>query len=50
MSAPVVGRFDVTADWRPGPLLIEEYDSTTVVPPDARVRRAAWETLEIELG
>ena len=24
MSAPVVGRFDVTADWRPGPLLIEE--------------------------
>jgi N-methylhydantoinase A len=50
ITAPILGRFDVPAEWRPGPLLVEEYDSTTVVPPGAQVRRLAWDTLEIELG
>ena len=27
-----------------GPLIIEEYDSTTVVPPGWRIERAAWGT------
>ena len=34
----VVDRLDLTADPRPGPLLIDEYDTTIVVPPDWQVR------------
>ena len=30
-------------------LLIEEFDSTTVVPPDGRARLSTWGTIEIEL-
>ena len=37
MDTPVLGRNDLT-DPRKGPLLIDEYDSTIVVPPNAR----AW--------
>ncbi len=47
---PVCGRGDVDARWRAGPLLVEEFDSTTVVPPDGRARRIGWDTIEIELG
>lgn len=32
-SAPIAGRSDLDASPRPGPLVIEEYDATTVVPP-----------------
>jgi N-methylhydantoinase A len=35
LETPVVGRFSLTTP-TPGPLLIDEYDSTTVVPPDMR--------------
>ena len=34
----VCGRADLAADWTAGPLLVEEFDSTTVVPPDGRAR------------
>ncbi|HLX28346.1 MAG TPA: hydantoinase/oxoprolinase family protein [Casimicrobiaceae bacterium] len=37
-------------EWRAGPLLVDEFDSTTVVPPDGRARRVAWDTIEIELA
>ena len=47
---PVCGRGDVDARWRAGPLLVEEFDSTTVVPPDGRARRIGWDTIEIELA
>jgi hypothetical protein len=40
---------DVGGEWRRGPLLVEEFDSTTVVPPTGRIRRIAWDTLEIEI-
>jgi N-methylhydantoinase A len=50
LDTPVCGRGDVGMVWRAGPLLIEEFDSTTVVPPDGRVRRIGWDSLEIELG
>ena len=49
LDTPVCGRDGVGTDWQPGPLLVEEFDSTSVVPPDGRVRRIAWDTLEIEL-
>ncbi|MEO8740770.1 MAG: hydantoinase/oxoprolinase family protein [Casimicrobiaceae bacterium] len=45
----ICGRGDLAAGWRNGPLLIEEFDSTTVVPPDGRARCIAWDTIEIEL-
>jgi N-methylhydantoinase A len=34
IDTPVIGRAQLTASPTAGPLLIDEYDSTTVVPPD----------------
>ncbi|MGE0725702.1 MAG: hydantoinase/oxoprolinase family protein, partial [Alphaproteobacteria bacterium] len=50
LDTPTVGRRAIGEAWESGPLLIEEYDSTTVVPPRARVRRTLWDVLEVELG
>jgi N-methylhydantoinase A len=49
LQTPVVGRSSVSATPREGPLIIEEYDSTTVVPPDctARLDRAGNIVLEV---
>jgi N-methylhydantoinase A len=33
----VIARSELSGTWRRGPLIIEEYDATTVIPPDARV-------------
>ncbi len=49
LLTPICQRGDLDAQWRSGPLLVEEFDSTTVVPPDGRARRIAWDTIEIEL-
>jgi N-methylhydantoinase A len=49
LNTTICGRMDLDGEWRRGPLLIEEFDSTTVVPPDGRVRRIAWDTIEIEI-
>jgi N-methylhydantoinase A len=49
IETPVYVRSEVGAEWRNGPLLIEEFDSTTVVPPDGRARLSTWGTIEIEL-
>jgi N-methylhydantoinase A len=49
LPTPILSRGDLSHEWRAGPLLIEEFDSTTVVPPDGRARRVAWDTIEIEL-
>jgi N-methylhydantoinase A len=46
----VCARADLGATWTSGPLLVEEFDSTTVVPPDGRARLIAWDTIEIELA
>jgi N-methylhydantoinase A len=46
----VCARGDLCPDWTAGPLLVEEFDSTTVVPPDGRARLIAWDTIEIELA
>ena len=50
LNTTICGRMDLGSEWRAGPLLIEEFDSTTVVPADGRVRRIAWDTIEIEIG
>jgi N-methylhydantoinase A len=50
IETPVVGRAEIGLAARPGPLIVEEYDSTTVVPPGCAVRRVDWDTLLIEVG
>ena len=49
ISTPVVARGDLD-QWADGPLLIDEYDSTIVVPPGARARRDDRGNLLIETG
>jgi hypothetical protein len=41
---------ELGAEWRAGPLLVEEFDSTTVVPPGGRARRIAWDTIDVEVA
>ena len=49
ISTPVLARGDLDG-WADGPLLIDEYDSTIVVPPGARARRDDRGNLLIETG
>jgi N-methylhydantoinase A len=44
---PVIGRADLDHDWRPGPLIVEEDDATTVVPPGWRARRDLHDNIEL---
>jgi N-methylhydantoinase A len=46
----VVGRESVTASGQDGPLIVESYDSTVVVPPGWTVRRDAVDNLLITFG
>ena len=48
VRTPVVGRADLGEAPVEGPLIVEEYDSTTVVPPGMRVRREASGFLLLE--
>jgi N-methylhydantoinase A len=50
IDTPILTRMQLGAAWRAGPLLIEEFDSTTVVPPDGRVRRIDWDVIDVELS
>ena len=43
----VVARADLTAEWREGPLIVEEYDATCVVPPGCRTRLDAFGNIDI---
>jgi N-methylhydantoinase A len=45
----VISRGALTNAWRAGPLIIEEYDATCVVPHDARARLDGLGNIEIEL-
>jgi N-methylhydantoinase A len=49
VSTPVVGRGAITGP-RPGPLIVESYDSTVVVPPDCTVAPDAAGNLVIAIG
>ncbi|QCI65985.1 hydantoinase/oxoprolinase family protein [Phreatobacter stygius] len=46
----IVTRAAIGAEPRQGPLIIEEYDATIVVPPDARVHRDAIGCIVLEFG
>ena len=49
-NTPVLGRAHVGSVASRGPLIVEEYDATTVVPPDCAVWRDASDNLVIEVN
>ena len=49
LETPVLSRADLT-DSRAGPLIVEEYDSTCVVPPGTRAERDVAGNIVITLG
>jgi N-methylhydantoinase A len=50
IRTPVIGREDLDARPRPGPLLIDEYDATTLVPPDCPAHLDAHGNIVIATG
>ena len=50
LETPVRDRAAIGAAWIDGPVIVEEYDSTTVVPPGCRIRRIGWDTVTIDVG
>jgi N-methylhydantoinase A len=50
LSTPILQRGHLEATPRPGPLIVEEYDATTVVPPGWQARRDRWDTIVLEHG
>ncbi|HWM77896.1 MAG TPA: hydantoinase/oxoprolinase family protein, partial [Methylomirabilota bacterium] len=50
IRTPVIGREDLDARPRPGPLLIDEYDATTLVPPDCPAHLDAHGNIVIDTG
>jgi N-methylhydantoinase A len=49
LDTPVIDRAELSEGWTEGPLIIEEYDSTCVIPPQARARLDEWSNIEIEI-
>jgi N-methylhydantoinase A len=49
VEAPVIGRADLAGAGREGPLLIDEYDATCVVPPGCRASLDALGNIAIEV-
>jgi N-methylhydantoinase A len=49
VETPVLRRSDLSMP-RTGPLIVEEYDATCVIPPGARARLDAGGSIVIELG
>lgn len=47
IKTPVIGRLDLD-EWMDGPVVIEEYDSTTIVPPKWRVALDSSVNIKIE--
>ena len=50
VDTPVVDRAYVAQNPGPGPLIIEEYDSTTVVPPGWQASVDRWQNILLERG
>jgi len=48
MRTPVIRRSDLSTR-RAGPLIVEEYDSTCVIPPDAHAELDAGGNIAIDL-
>ena len=50
LDTPVLRRHDLSQEPRPGPLIVEEYDATTVVPPGCRVRLDYLNNIVLDLS
>jgi N-methylhydantoinase A len=50
LATPVLARADLGSVARPGPLLVDEYDATTLIPPGATARLDAHGNILIETG
>jgi N-methylhydantoinase A len=50
IDTPVIERADLNLTPRPGPLIIEEYEGTTVVPPNASAFRDCFDNIVILTG
>lgn len=50
LETPVIERLDLGSAPRRGPLIVEEYEGTTVVPPQASAALDAWDNIVITLG
>ncbi|MBM3775616.1 MAG: hypothetical protein FJW37_10710 [Acidobacteria bacterium] len=49
IDTPVLGRGGLSSEFRSGPLLIDEYDSTTVVPPGCQARLDSHGNIRIRI-
>ncbi len=49
IETPVIDRFDLTDQPQPGPLIIEEYDATAVIPPNCQAHLDNWNNVVIDL-
>jgi N-methylhydantoinase A len=49
IDTPVIERADLGPKPRSGPLIIEEYEGTTIVPPDASAVRDGFDNIVITL-
>ncbi len=49
-AAPLLTRDELGTAARPGPLVIEEYDTTILVPPGCSAKRDAWDNVVIDVG
>ncbi len=50
METPVLRRADLDGTPRPGPLIVEEYDTTTVVRPGWAASRDSWNNIRLIIG
>jgi N-methylhydantoinase A len=49
LETPVISRVEVPLEPRQGPLIVEEFEGTTVVPPDATAYRDGFDNIVIDL-
>ena len=50
LPTPVVSRSDLDGAGRQGPLIVEEYDATAVIPPDCTASLDRWNNIVIDVG
>jgi N-methylhydantoinase A len=49
LETPVITRADLTTTPTPGPLIVEEYDATTIIPPNCQAHLDDWGNIDINL-
>ena len=50
IDTPLIARGDLDATARPGPSIVEEYDSTVVVPPGWNMHRDEYGNIVLRMG